>query len=116
MRRRAGERQDGAAPDAAAQRRHPTAPTSTASGAVRIVATSRARSKIKHYIHSEEKERSLDLGRKLFEKEARRYGLNLKALTDGPAFTTVLTEYGYGKAEELYAAIRRALRSPGSSP
>jgi GTP diphosphokinase / guanosine-3',5'-bis(diphosphate) 3'-diphosphatase len=67
--------------------------------------TSRARNKIKHYIHAEEKSRSLDLGRKVFEKEARRYGLNLKALTEGPPFASVLTEYGYGKAEELFTAL-----------
>jgi GTP diphosphokinase / guanosine-3',5'-bis(diphosphate) 3'-diphosphatase len=70
-----------------------------------FVVTSRARSKIKHYIHAEEKERSLDLGRKLFEKEARRYGLNGKSLTEGQAFAAVLTEYGYGKADELFIAI-----------
>jgi guanosine-3',5'-bis(diphosphate) 3'-pyrophosphohydrolase len=67
--------------------------------------TSRARNKIKHYIHAEEKARSLDLGKKVFEKEARRYGLNLKSLTEGPAFSAVLTEYGYGKAEELFTAL-----------
>ena len=50
-----------------------------------FVVTSRARNKIKHYIHAEEKARSLELGKKVFEKEARRYGLNLKSLTDGPA-------------------------------
>src|SRR5438105_3925416 len=67
--------------------------------------TSRARNKIKHYIHAEEKTRAIDLGRKLFEKEARRYSLNLKGLTDGPAFAAMLGEYGYGKGEELFAAI-----------
>ena len=67
--------------------------------------TSRARNKIKHYIHAEEKARSFELGKKVFEKEARRYGLNLKALTEGPAFAAVLTEYGYGKAEELFTAL-----------
>jgi GTP diphosphokinase / guanosine-3',5'-bis(diphosphate) 3'-diphosphatase len=70
-----------------------------------FVVTSRARNKIKHYIHAEEKERSLELGRKLFEKEARRYGLNLKSLTEGPAFAAALSEYGYSKPEELFAAI-----------
>jgi GTP pyrophosphokinase len=70
-----------------------------------IAVTSRARNKIKHYIHAEEKSRSLDLGRKVFEKEARRYGLNLRALTEGPAFAAVLAEYGYGKAEELFTAL-----------
>jgi GTP diphosphokinase / guanosine-3',5'-bis(diphosphate) 3'-diphosphatase len=67
--------------------------------------TSRARNKIKHYIHAEEKARSLDLGKKVFEKEARRYGLNLKGLTEGPLFAALLTEYGYSKAEEVFTAL-----------
>jgi GTP diphosphokinase / guanosine-3',5'-bis(diphosphate) 3'-diphosphatase len=70
-----------------------------------IAVTSRARNKIKHYIHAEEKARSLELGKKVFEKEARRYGLNLKSLTDGPLFNALLTEYGYGKAEEVFTAL-----------
>jgi GTP diphosphokinase / guanosine-3',5'-bis(diphosphate) 3'-diphosphatase len=67
--------------------------------------TSRARNKIKHYIHAEEKARSLELGKKVFEKEARRYGLNLKSITEGPLFAAVMTEYGYQKAEDLFAAL-----------
>ena len=70
-----------------------------------FVVTSRARNKIKHYIHAEEKARSLELGKKVFEKEARRYGLNLKSLTEGPVFTAALSDYGYTKAEELFAAL-----------
>jgi GTP pyrophosphokinase len=70
-----------------------------------FVITSRARNKIKHYIHAEEKTRSLDLGKKVFEKEARRYGLNVKSLTEGPAFAAALSDYGYSKAEELFIAL-----------
>ena len=50
-----------------------------------FVVTSRARNKIKHLIHSEEKARAIELGRKLFEKEARRYDLNPKTIVDGEA-------------------------------
>jgi GTP pyrophosphokinase len=70
-----------------------------------FVATSRARNKIKHFIHGEEKVRSYELGRKLFEKEARRFGLAMKAVGEGEAFNRVATEYGMQKADELYAAI-----------
>jgi guanosine-3',5'-bis(diphosphate) 3'-pyrophosphohydrolase len=70
-----------------------------------FVVTSRARNKIRHFIHAAEKERSLDIGRKLFDKEARRFGLNLKNLTEPAAMAKVLTEYGLGRADELYAAI-----------
>src|SRR5215471_6238927 len=70
-----------------------------------FVATSRARNKIKHYIHAEEKARSLDLGKKVFEKEARRYGQNPKTLVEGEPFTKALADYGYSKAEELFVAL-----------
>ena len=70
-----------------------------------FVVTSRARNKIKHYIHAEEKARSLELGKKVFDKEARRYGLSVKNLIDGPLFAAMLTDYGFQKAEELFAAL-----------
>jgi len=70
-----------------------------------FVVTSRARNKIRHYIQSEEKVRSTELGRKLFEKEARRFGLNLKSLMEGEAFARLVSEYGMQKADELFAAI-----------
>ena len=70
-----------------------------------FVVTSRARNKIRHYIQGEEKVRSTELGRKLFEKEARRFGLNMKTLMDGDAFAKVVNEYGMQKADELFAAV-----------
>jgi GTP pyrophosphokinase len=70
-----------------------------------FVATSRARNKIKHFIHAEEKVRSLELGRKLFDKEARRYGLNVKALMEGERFAQLLLEQGLQKPDELFTAI-----------
>src|SRR5215204_6422072 len=57
-----------------------------------FVVTSRARNKVKHFIHSEEKERSLELGRKLFDKEARRFGLNVTRLMEGDQFAALLVE------------------------
>ena len=41
-----------------------------------FVGTSRARNKIRHYLHAEEKARSLELGRRLFDKEARRFNVD----------------------------------------
>ena len=70
-----------------------------------FVATSRARSKIKHLIHAEEKTRAVELGRKLFDKEARRYDLNPKTLVDGELFAKAVTDFAVGKADDLFAAI-----------
>ena len=70
-----------------------------------FVVTSRARNKIRHFIHSEDTARSLELGRRLFDKDAKRFGLSLKTLTEPATMARVLAEYGMGKAEELYASI-----------
>jgi GTP pyrophosphokinase len=69
------------------------------------VVTSRARNKIRHFIHAEEKTRSQELGRRLFDKEARRFGVSARSLAEPSAVERVLAEYGMGRAEELYAAI-----------
>ena len=45
--------------------------------------TSRARNKIKHLIQVEEKERAVELGKRVFDKEARRFGLNGTKLLEG---------------------------------
>ena len=70
-----------------------------------FVATSRARNKIKHLIHSEEKARATELGRKLFEKEARRYDVNPKTILEGDGFATLLTEFGLTKVDDLFSEI-----------
>jgi GTP pyrophosphokinase len=70
-----------------------------------FVATSRARNKIKHLIHSEEKARAMELGRRLFDKEARRYDLNPKTIVDGEAFAKALADFAVGKTDDLFAAI-----------
>src|SRR3954462_4523091 len=70
-----------------------------------FVATSRARNKIKHLIHSEEKARSMELGRKLFEKEARRYDLNPRTILDSDEFAKALNDFAVARAEDLFAAI-----------
>jgi guanosine-3',5'-bis(diphosphate) 3'-pyrophosphohydrolase len=70
-----------------------------------FVATSRARSKIKHLIHAEEKTRAIEFGRKLFDKEARRYDLNPKTILDGAAFAQALSDLALAKADDMFAAI-----------
>jgi GTP diphosphokinase / guanosine-3',5'-bis(diphosphate) 3'-diphosphatase len=70
-----------------------------------FVVTSRARNKIRHYVQAEEKSRSIDLGRRVFDKEARRFGLNPKQLYESEPFKALAEEYGGGKADELLAAI-----------
>jgi GTP diphosphokinase / guanosine-3',5'-bis(diphosphate) 3'-diphosphatase len=70
-----------------------------------FVVTARARNKIRHFVQAEEKARSIELGRRIFEKEARRFGLNMKTLLESEAMVKVAEEYGGGRTEELLASI-----------
>src|ERR671910_486923 len=70
-----------------------------------FVATSRARSKIKHVLQGEERARSVELGRRLFEKEARRFGLNATTVLESPELAKFSSEYGARTSDELLAHI-----------
>jgi len=74
--------------------------------------TSRARNKIKHLIQGEEKERAVELGKRVFDKEARRFGLNGAKLLDGDAVAKVLAEFAAAKPEDLLAQIGYGKVSP----
>ncbi len=69
-----------------------------------IVKTSRAKNKIKHIINENERERSIEIGQKYLEKEARRLGVQLNRIqrTD---LERVAGEYGLSKVEDLYASL-----------
>ena len=64
----------------------------------------RDRQKIRHFIHGEEKARSLELGRRILEKEARRFDIAPKLLTD-EALLKSAQEHGLTRADDLLAAI-----------
>jgi len=68
------------------------------------VKTSRARNKIKHWINVAERRQAVEIGKKLLEKEARKYEVNLK---DAPADLAqkVASEYGCRHTDDLYAGI-----------
>jgi len=70
-----------------------------------FVVTSHARYEIKYLIRREERVRAIDLGRKVLDKEARRYDLTLKTVIDDPGLPKVLTEFGAQKVDELLALI-----------
>ena len=70
-----------------------------------IVVTSRARNKIKHFIHAEENLQAVELGRKLFDKEIRRFDLKAKSVLKGDALDRVAGEFGAQRADDLFAAI-----------
>ncbi len=70
-----------------------------------FVKTARARSKIRHYLAENERTTAVELGKKLFEKEADRFRLNAKKLLGNGDLERISSEYGCARAEDLLAAI-----------
>jgi GTP pyrophosphokinase len=66
-----------------------------------IIKTSRARSHIRNWLNREEKERSLELGRELCERELRKHGISLKKEIRHAHFPEALKALGCSTLEEL---------------
>ena len=64
----------------------------------------RARQKIKHWLNVHQRERAIEIGRKLIEKEARKYRIAMKSLSDAELMR-VSNENGLAKPDDLLAAI-----------
>ena len=69
-----------------------------------LIKTSRARNKIKHWINVAQRKQALDIGKRLLEKEARKYDITLKKVTDED-YARVSRDYGCTAADDLYAGI-----------
>ena len=69
-----------------------------------VVRSSRARNKIKHWLNIHQRERAIEIGRKLIEKEARKYRVALKEMKD-EELNKIASDYGLGSADDLMAAI-----------
>src|SRR5438093_3666806 len=72
---------------------------------LKIVKSTRARSKINQWLKVEERARSLTLGRELFEREAKKYRLNPAALLAGDAIKQLAADAGFPTVDDLLAAI-----------
>jgi guanosine-3',5'-bis(diphosphate) 3'-pyrophosphohydrolase len=69
-----------------------------------LVKSSRSRNKIKHWLNVHQRERAIEIGRKLIEKEARKYRIALKEIKD-EELLKVASGYGLGKADDLMSGI-----------
>jgi guanosine-3',5'-bis(diphosphate) 3'-pyrophosphohydrolase len=69
-----------------------------------IAKSSRARNKIKHWLNLHQRERAIEIGRKLIEKEARKYRVALKEIKD-EELLKIASDYGVGRPDDLMAGI-----------
>jgi len=72
---------------------------------LKYVKTARARTRIKHWIRTEERARSIVLGKEMLEKQGRKDGVNIqKAVKDG-SLRAVAEELSLGGVDELFSAV-----------
>ena len=69
------------------------------------VKTSRAKTKIRQWFASEEREKSIVLGKEILEKEFRKYSLQTAKLVKSGEMAKVATEFSFQTVDDLIAAI-----------
>jgi guanosine-3',5'-bis(diphosphate) 3'-pyrophosphohydrolase len=69
-----------------------------------FVKSSRARNKIKHWLNERQRERAIEIGGKLLDREARKYKVSLTRFTDSD-YVRVANEYGVGAEKDILAGI-----------
>ncbi|HEV8474442.1 MAG TPA: bifunctional (p)ppGpp synthetase/guanosine-3',5'-bis(diphosphate) 3'-pyrophosphohydrolase [Methylomirabilota bacterium] len=72
---------------------------------LKFVKSTRARTKINQWLKIEERARSIELGREMFEREAKKYRLNPGALLAGDDMTRAASDLGYPTPDDVLAAV-----------
>lgn len=72
---------------------------------LKIVKSSRARNRIRAWIKTEERKRSIVLGRDICEKEFRKYSVNLQKIQKNGDFKKIAMEFGFAGDDDLLAAV-----------
>ena len=70
-----------------------------------FVVTSRARSRIRTYLRTEEREHAIKLGKDLLEKELRKNGMSLSKFLKSKRAKEVLSRFRVGNEDDLYARV-----------
>ena len=75
-----------------------------------FVKSPRARNKIKHWLNEDQRRRAVEIGRKLLEREARKYKVPLSQIADQD-LGRIANEYGVSTAADLLAALGQGKHS-----
>jgi len=78
-----------------------------------FVKTSKARNKIRQWIKSEQREKSIEIGQELVEKELRKHQYSMKRATALDSFKVAIDELGFKTATDVYATVGYGKLSAG---
>src|SRR5467141_1817670 len=79
-----------------------------------FVKTSRAQAKIRQFIKQQQRERSLEIGRDLLDREFRRFDLTFTKMVKTPEFLKLANDYGHSRADDLVSAVGYGKLSPAN--
>jgi GTP pyrophosphokinase len=79
---------------------------------LRFVRSNRAKARIKAHIKSEQRDRSLELGEQLLDRELRRYARSLVKVRKTQHFKDLASQYGYESGEELVVQVGMGQLTP----
>lgn len=72
---------------------------------LKVVKSSRARNRIRAWIKTEERKRSIVLGREICEKDFRRYSVNMQKIQKSGELKQIAAEFGFAGDDDLLAAV-----------
>src|SRR5262249_6711201 len=72
---------------------------------LKFVVTGRARNKIKKYLTESERQRAIEIGKKLLEKESERLRWSVKRSLSEGELARIAPDYGLQRAEDIFASI-----------
>jgi GTP pyrophosphokinase len=75
-----------------------------------FVKSPRARNKIKHWLNEDQRRRAVEIGRKLLEREAKKYKVPLSQIVDQD-LSRIAGEYGVSTAADLLATLGQGKHS-----
>lgn len=70
-----------------------------------IVVTSRAKSAIRHWLNTSQKQEAQNLGRKILEREIKKLRLSVRKVLDGDKMAEYMAKEGIGRIEELFQKV-----------
>ena len=72
---------------------------------LKFVKTVKARSKIRHWIKTQEKERSISLGREMCDKAFRKEKMNFNTLVKSEKMMDIVENFGFKTVDDLIASV-----------
>ena len=70
-----------------------------------LVVTSKAKTKIRHWLNAQQTEQAIEVGRRMLEKELQRVRVSTKEFYSGPRFKALLQDQGLARTDDLLARV-----------